>query len=189
MEEEITTGLEEELEPAEDMNAEEHDANIEEALDIGDDEFSAMIGSRDYESTADIEQIWMREIGAVPLLSNKEVVELARKVEEGEVLSEVDYAFTKDHGRAPDGPSTVIELLRRIIGLDRIAAVMARHAGVNGKKGLLATVTDPAFAALSDAVYTRELIDDLVPLAGNRAEVEHAVRELSVARRLLPTKS
>jgi RNA polymerase primary sigma factor len=184
MEEELKNGFEEEYEPAADTNNEE-EPNAEE-LEIGDEEFSAMVGSRDYESTADIEQIWMREIGAVPLLSNKEVVELAGKVEEGEVLIEVEYAFLRDHGVAADGPSLAIELLRRSAELDKIVAKMAHLAGIGGRKGLLATVTDPAFAALSDSVYTRELLEELPPMAGSRAGMEHAVREVSVARRLLP---
>lgn len=184
MEEELKTGLEHDVESAE--ATEEQEASAEEALEIGDDEFSAMVGARDYESTADIEQIWMREIGAVPLLSNKEVVELARKVEEGEVLIEVEYGLLKDRGVAPDATSIAIELLQRVAGLGKTVSLMATEAGIGGRKGLLATVTDPAFAALSDAVYTRELLDELSAIAGNRAAAEHAVREVSVARRLLP---
>mgnify|MGYP006289358017 CR=1 FL=1 len=186
MEEELKNGVEEELEPAEDSNTDEQESSSEDTLEIGDEEFSAMLGSRDYESTADIEQIWMREIGAVSLLSNKEVIELARKVEEGEVLLEVEYAFMKEHGISPDAPTLAVELLRRVVELNDVVAVMARHAGVTAKKGLLATITDPSFATLSDAVYTRELLDDLMPVCGNRASIEHAVREISVARRVLP---
>ncbi len=186
MEEELKTGIDEEVEPAEDTSKDEQETSDEDTLDIGDEEFSAMLGSRDYESTADIEQIWMREIGAVPLLSNKEVIELARKVEEGEVLLEVEYAFLKERGITPDAPTLAVELLRRVIELNEVVAVMAKHAGVKARKGLLATITDPAFATLSDAVYTRELLDDLVPICSNRASVEHAVREISVARRVLP---
>ena len=186
MEEELKNGVEEELEPAEDSNTDEQESSSEDTLEIGDEEFSAMLGSRDYESTADIEQIWMREIGAVSLLSNKEVIELARKVEEGEVLLEVEYAFMKEHGISPDAPTFAVELLRRVVELNDVVAVMARHAGVTAKKGLLATITDPSFATLSDAVYTRELLDDLMPVCGNRASIEHAVREISVARRVLP---
>ncbi|MFW6056471.1 MAG: sigma-70 family RNA polymerase sigma factor [Chloroflexota bacterium] len=187
MEEELKTGIDEKIEPAEDTSSdEEEETTDEETLNIDDEEFSAMLGSRDYESTADIEQIWMREIGAVPLLSNKEVIELARKVEEGEVLLEVEYAFMKERGMSPDAPSLAVELLRRVIELNEVVTVMAKHAGVTTKKGLLATITDPSFATLSDAVYTRELLDELVPICGNRASVEHAVREISVARRVLP---
>ena len=50
----------------------------------------------------------------------------------------------------------------------------------------LATITDPGFRALSDAIYSKELLDDVTSVAGNKAALEHAVRELSVAPRLLP---
>jgi len=186
MEEELKHGIDEEGEPTEDMNSDQQGTAAEDTLDIGDEEFSAMLGSKDYESTADIEQIWMREIGAVPLLSNKEVIELARKVEEGEVLLEIEYKFMKDRGTAPDSPGMASELLRRVVELNDVIAVMARHAGASSRKGLLATITDPVFAALSDAVYPRELVEELTPPCGNRAALEHAVREVSVARRVLP---
>jgi len=170
------------LTPDEEVEAVEHDAPAE----MDDEEFSAMVGTRDYESSADIEQMWMREIGSVPLLSNKEVVDLARTVEEGEVLNEIEAAFQSEKGIAPDSPHLVLEMLRRLIALDRVVSVMALHAGVSPKKGLLATVTDPGFRALSDAIYSKELLDDVTPVAGGKAELEHAVRELSVAPRMLP---
>ncbi len=189
MEEETRIGIEEELEPVVDGLPQDTDteaAITDTSYEMDDDEFSSMLGAREYESSADIEQLWMREIGAVPLLSNKEVVELARVVEEGEVLNEVEAAFSNEKGIAPDGPHFALELLRRVMELDGAVAVIALHAGVGGKKGLLSSITDPAFRALTDAVYSKEFLDELTPLAGSRTELEHVVRELSVAPRLLP---
>jgi len=190
MEEETRIELEtEELETVDDgltQDSEPDVAATDATFEMDDDEFSAMVGTREYESSADIEQLWMREIGAVPLLSNKEVVELARVVEEGEVLNEIEYAFMQEKGVAPDGPHFALALLSRTISLDREVAVIALHAGVVDKKGLLSTITDPAFRALTDSVYSKELLEELTPVAGGRNELEHAVRELSVAPRLLP---
>ncbi|NLE95028.1 MAG: sigma-70 family RNA polymerase sigma factor [Dehalococcoidia bacterium] len=190
MEEETRIELEtEELETVDDgltQDSEPDVAATDATFEMDDDEFSAMVGTREYESSADIEQLWMREIGAVPLLSNKEVVELARVVEEGEVLNEIEYAFMQEKGVAPDGPHFALALLNRTISLDREVAVIALHAGVVDKKGLLSTITDPAFRALTDSVYSKELLEELTPVAGSRNELEHAVRELSVAPRLLP---
>jgi len=190
MEEETRIELEtEELETVDDgltQDSEPDVAATDATFEMDDDEFSAMVGTREYESSADIEQLWMREIGAVPLLSNKEVVELARVVEEGEVLNEIEYAFMQGKGVAPDGPHFALALLNRTISLDREVAVIALHAGVVDKKGLLSTITDPAFRALTDSVYSKELLEELTPVAGGRNELEHAVRELSVAPRLLP---
>ncbi|MCK9355657.1 MAG: sigma-70 family RNA polymerase sigma factor [Dehalococcoidia bacterium] len=174
--------VDEALTPDEEVEAVEHVA----AAEMDDDEFSAMVGPRDYDSSADIEQMWMREIGSVPLLSNKAVVDLARTVEEGEVLNEIEGAFQAEKGMAPDSPHLVLEMLRRLIELDRVVSVMALHSGVSPKKGLLATITDPGFRALSDGIYSRELLDDVMPVADGKAALEHAVRELSVAPRLLP---
>lgn len=189
MEEESRIEMEDELEPVVDGLAQDsdQDAAVPDAtFEMDDDEFSAMVGTREYESSADIEQLWMREIGAVPLLSNKEVVELARVVEEGEVLNEIEYAFIQEKGVAPDGPHFALALLQRLIAIDREAAVVALQAGVSDKKGLLSTVTDPLFRATGDAVYGKELLEELTVVAGGRTELEHAVRELSVAPRLLP---
>jgi RNA polymerase primary sigma factor len=187
MEEEARIGIEDELEPVAEVLSPDTAALVAETpFEMDDDEFSAILGTREYESSADIEQLWMREIGAVPLLSNKQVVELASVVEEGEVLNEVEYLFIQDKGVSPDGPHFALALLKRVIDLDRNASVVARLAGVAGKKGLLATITDPAFRAVSDAVYSPELLDALTPMVGTRANLEHAVRELSVAPRLLP---
>ncbi|MBN1152215.1 MAG: sigma-70 family RNA polymerase sigma factor [Dehalococcoidia bacterium] len=189
MEEETRLELEDELEPVVDglsQDSEQDVAVTDAVFEMDDDEFSAMVGTREYESSADIEQIWMREIGAVPLLSNKEVVELARVVEEGEVLNEIEYGFIQEKGVSPDGPHFALALLNRLIALDREVAVIALQAGVLDKKGLLSTVTDPLFRAATDAVYSKELLDELTAVAGGRTELEHAVRELSVSPRLLP---
>ncbi len=189
MEEETRIEMEEELEPvAAGSTAEEEDepAVRDASYEMDDDEFSAMVGTREYESSADIEQLWMREIGAVPLLSNKEVVELARTVEEGEVLNELEYEVIRAGGSATDGAQIIRTLLRRTIALDEVAALIAREAEVAEKKGLLATITDPAFRTISDAVYGRELFDEVNGITGNKARSEHAIRELSVAARMLP---
>jgi len=190
MEEEARMGIiEEELEPVVEGLTQDSDrdvAVVDVPFEMDDDEFSAMVGVREYESSADIEQLWMREIGAVPLLSNKEVVELARIVEEGEVLNEIEYAFVQEKGAVPDGPHFALSLLKRVIELGREAEVVALLAGVAEKKGLLSTITDPAFRNVTDAVYSKELLDELTPAVSNKASLEHAVRELSVAPRLLP---
>ena len=188
MEEEMRNDIVEDgLEPETDTVAsvEASDSGSTE-LDIDDDEFSAMVGTSDYQSSTDIEQLWMREIGAVPLLSNKEVVEIARKVEEGEVILEATQEFSQTKGIEPDAPHLVIELLRRVAAMDKAIAVVADQAGISAKKGMLARITDPAFASIADSVYTKELLEALTPVAGNKSEVEHMVREMSVANRLLP---
>ncbi len=189
MEEETRREMEEELEPVaagSTVDDEAEPATRDAPYEMDDDEFSAMVGTREYESSADIEQLWMREIGAVPLLSNKEVVELARTVEEGEVLNEIAYGFIRKSGVSADGPHFALALLRRAIALDEVTSVMARNAGVAETKGLLATITDPAFRTMSDAVYSKELFDELMAVVGSKAKLEHAVRELSVAARILP---
>jgi len=188
MEEEIRTDIiEEGIEPEVDSVAsvETPEATTAE-LEIDDDDFSAMVGASDYQSSTDIEQLWMREIGAVPLLSNKEVVEIARKVEEGEVVLEATQAFFQQKGIEPDSPHLVLELLGRVAALDKAIATVAGNAGIASKKGVLARITDPSFASVADSVYTKELLDELTAVVGNKSEVEHAVRELSVAPRLLP---
>lgn len=189
MEEETRMEIEEELEPVaagSSVNDEEEPVARDASYEMDDDEFSAMVGTRDYESSADIEQIWMREIGTVPLLSNKEVVELARTVEAGEVLNEIEYGIMRDSGAAADGPQLALALLRRVSALEEVSSLMARSAEVPERKGLLATITDPAFRTVSDAVYAKGLFDELTAVVGNKANVEHAVRELSVAARILP---
>jgi len=190
MEEEIRIGVEDELEPVVDGPAldgdQQDEVGTDASLEMDDDEFSSMVGTREYEASADIEQLWMREIGAVPLLSNKEVVELARVVEEGEVLNEIEYASMQKAGAAPDGPHFALALIQRLIAFDRESAVVALQAGVVDKQGLLSIVTAPAFRAVADAVYSKDLLEELMPVAGGRAELERAVRELSVAPRLLP---
>ena len=93
MDEETRLETADELESEEDntTTAVEPTALEQDSTEIDEEEFSALLGAREYEASADIEQLWMREIGSVPLLSNKAVVELARKVEEGETINEVDY--------------------------------------------------------------------------------------------------
>jgi RNA polymerase primary sigma factor len=101
-------------------------------------------------------------------------------------LSEVEYKFIQEKGVSPDGPHFVIDLLKRVSALDRVAVLLSRDAGVEDKKGFLATLTDPAFRTVSDAVYSQELVEELMPVVVTRANLEHAVRELSVSPRLLP---
>ena len=188
MEEEIRTDVVEAgLEPEADTVASTDSTETASAeVEMDDDEFSAMVGTSDYQSSTDIEQLWMREIGAVPLLNNKEVVEIARKVEEGELLIEAEQEFAQRKGIEPDDPHLVIELLSRVVAQDKAIAVVASQAGVSSKRGVLALITDPAFVSVADSVYTKELQDELTPVAGNKTNMERAVRELSVAPRLLP---
>ncbi len=181
--------LDQEFEPVNNgtkLDEGQENGGMDATYEMGDEEFSSMVGTREYEPSADIEQLWMREIGGVPLLSNKEVVELARIVEEGEVLNEIEYSSIRTTGFAPDGPHFALALLSRIMDLEEVAVAVARTAGVSTNKGLLATITDPGFRSVSDAVHTKELLEELIALVGNKAKAEHAVRELSVAARILP---
>ena len=186
MEEELRNEVEDGFEPDEDTTAPANTADDAAEIEMDDDEFSAMVGTSDYQTSTDIEQLWMREIGSVPLLSNKEVVEIARKIEEGEVLLEADQEFARKHGIGPDAPHLVLELLSRVIALDKAIAIVADGSAMSMKRGVLATITDPTFVAVVDSVYTKEMLDNLTPVVGGKSNVEHAVRELSVAPRLLP---
>jgi RNA polymerase primary sigma factor len=188
MDEETQLGTADELEPEEDNTTTPGGAT---ALDLDstetdEEEFSTLLGAREYESSADIEQLWMREIGSVPLLSNKEVVELARKVEEGETLNEIEFEFYKEKGVLPDGPQFALGLLSRLAALEPAVGIMARHAGVTRKTGILATITAPSFRATGDAVYADEMMRELIATLGSKSKAERAIRELSVAPRLLP---
>jgi RNA polymerase primary sigma factor len=188
MDEETQLGTADELEPEEDNTTTPAGAT---ALDMDstetdEEEFSTLLGAREYESSADIEQLWMREIGSVPLLSNKEVVELARKVEEGETLNEIEFEFYKEKGVLPDGPQFALGLLSRLAALEPAVGIMARHAGVTRKTGILATITAPSFRATGDAVYADEMMRELIATLGSKSKAERAIRELSVAPRLLP---
>ncbi len=186
MEEELRNETEDGFGPDEDTTVAVSAADDAADMEMDDDEFSAMVGTSDYQTSTDIEQLWMREIGSVPLLSNKEVVEIARTIEEGEVLLEADQEFAKKHGIGPDAPHLVLELLSRVIALDKAIAIIAQGSGMSMKRGVLATITDPTFVATVDSVYTKEMLDNLTPAVGGKSNVEHAVRELSVAPRLLP---
>ena len=95
----------------------------QDSTEIDEQEFASLLGAREYESSTDIEQIWMREIGSVPLLSNKEVIAIARAVETGEVLNEVEYAFYKENNVLPDGPQMALGLLGRLVSLEQLVSI------------------------------------------------------------------
>ncbi|MBN1856788.1 MAG: sigma-70 family RNA polymerase sigma factor [Dehalococcoidia bacterium] len=188
MNDETTIETTDELEPDEETSTTSEPVTTEQDStdEMDEQEFATLLGAREYESSADIEQIWMREIGSVPLLSNKEVIDIAREVESGEVLNEVEYAFFKEKNVLPDGPHMAMGLLERLVNLEPVVTVMSRYAGVTDKSGILAIITDPVFQATSDEVYGAELMEELTASLGNKSKAEHAIRELSVAPRLLP---
>lgn len=132
-------------------------------------------------------QLYLEEIGRVPLLTAEEEVALFRQMEAGRFAAAILQELTQRHGREPDDRAVAGELVRRLErGLDLARAPGGPLASIPADPGL-AGLWSPALVEAVDGRIPAGLAERIAPAVGLPPdEVERALRDLSVASRLLP---
>jgi RNA polymerase primary sigma factor len=127
------------------------------------------------ESVDDPVRMYLREIGRVYLLSGADEKRLARQMEEGKHIQEIEQRWVDERGEGPTGCEIFFSLLEQLQQERRTLNCVAKHLGVK-RSPLAQLVVNEKFRAAIDSELDGALIDAVC--RSLRCDAEHAERSL-----------
>ncbi|HEY8490476.1 MAG TPA: sigma-70 family RNA polymerase sigma factor [Dehalococcoidia bacterium] len=132
-------------------------------------------------------QLYLDDIGRIPLLTPEEEVTLFRRIEAGRLVAAVRRELMQRHGREPETHAVVAELVRRLErGLEaaRAAGPLAEDGGAGPG---LACLWRPELRATIDGEIPEGLVEQVASrIERTPRDAAEALRDLSVTSRILP---
>ena len=102
------------------------------------------LGTEEGDGIDDPVRMYLREIGKVFLLSAADEKFLARQMEEGNWIHDIEEAFAEENRRSPTALETFICLLQQLENLRPVIELIQRTLKLK-KLGLIELMTDPTF--------------------------------------------
>ena len=145
----------------------------------------AKLGPEQGEGTDDPVRLYLREIGRVFLLTAADEKFLAREMEEGNWIHDIEEEFHQDHGRDPTALEIFLSLIAQLADLRPATAVVAQTIGAQDL-ALLELIDDARFRDRIDGEMDVVLRVHLVKkLRIDEGEAEEQLVRLSVVTHLL----
>jgi RNA polymerase primary sigma factor len=132
-------------------------------------------------------RMYLHEIGRVPLLTGGDEKILAKQMEEGRRLTEINNDWLKKHGKAPSSCEIAIIILQEIVlGKDTIQA-MQKEMGIKAKTSFIKTLSNKEYREKIDAEIPPELVQAVATNLGrNLIETEQVIITISINISLIP---
>ena len=130
-------------------------------------------------------RMYLREIGRVFLLSAADEKFLARQMEEGNWIHDIEEEFLAERGRPPTALETFLQLLHQLEELRPVIEIVQKNLKLP-KLTLLELMQDPAFRARIDGEMDEELRNTMQRrLRTDGSEAEDRLVRLSVVTHIL----
>lgn len=158
------------------------DREIESSNDVDPDvEFPDMID--------DPVRMYLREIGRVHLLTAKDERDLARKMECGIQIRNLERELLNQDGRPPKAYEVVMLLLRHLAEAKDLCGLMGRRIEILGQMSIEQLRTDPDVLATIDGEIDMDMVVELATeLDYSVEQVRKDILNLSVNSRIVPPK-
>jgi RNA polymerase primary sigma factor len=132
-------------------------------------------------------RMYLHEIGRVPLLKGEDEKILAKQMEEGRRLTEINNFWLKKHGKQPTSCEIAIFVLQEIVlGKETIHA-MQKELDIKIKNSFIKTLNQKEYREKIDAEIPPELVQTVAnSLNGNLIETEHVIINISININLIP---
>ncbi len=145
----------------------------------------AKLGAEVGEGNDDAVRTYLREIGRVFLLTAADEQFLAREMEEGNWIHDIEEEFHEDYGRDPTPREIFLILIEQLKDLRPATEIVAKTIGTQGLP-LLELIDDEGFRDRIDGEMDEELRTKLVKkLRIDEGEAEEQLVRLSVVTHLL----
>ena len=146
---------------------------------------AARLGADEGEGIDDPVRMYLREIGKVFLLSAADEKFLARQMEEGNWIHDIEEAFEPENGRLPTPLEVFIILLQQLEDLRPVLELIQTTLKIK-KLNIMELIEDPTFRARVDAEMDEELRNKVHKrLRVEEAEAEDLLVRASVVTHML----
>ncbi len=142
-------------------------------------------GKPGQEAVDDPVRMYLREIGKVYLLSGADEKRLARHIEEGKHIEQIEQRWVDERGDAPSGSEIFLCLVEQLSDEQRALNAIAKHLNVK-RRPLCPLVANETFRAAVDAELDEPLVSQLMrSLRCDQEAAERTVVRVSVLTHIL----
>ena len=132
-------------------------------------------------------KIYLREIGAVDLLTKREERALAQRLEAADYARRLERDLTDAGGRSPTACQLVAGLLQRVCEAEPLIEALAAYVGLRAGQTLSDVMLDPALRHALDGEVSDEVVNCVADtLNAEPEDIKVDIVALSLASRLLP---
>jgi RNA polymerase primary sigma factor len=140
----------------------------------------------DQEGIDDPVRMYLREIGKVFLLSAADEKHLARQMEEGQHIEQIEDSWREEHGTDPTPVEIGLILLAQLSQFKPVLDVAIEHLNLPRKCPLADRVGDPALRALLDGEMDLEFADAVAKARGiEQDDAARSIVKLSIVSHIL----
>ncbi|MDA1348665.1 MAG: sigma-70 family RNA polymerase sigma factor [Chloroflexi bacterium] len=135
----------------------------------------------------DSARMYLGEIGAVGLLTKKQERELAREIEAGKYILQLEEDLARLEGHTPRARQVVHHLLHRVSDAKWLVEALSHHLGRNGEASFAGVLLDPEMRGVLDGDLPEEMLAFVADATGKTADdVKLDIQTLSLDTRVLP---
>ena len=134
-------------------------------------------------------RLYFQEIGKVRMLNKEEEGVLARVIESGKHVRDLEGQLSEDEGPAPDAWTCVFELLMRLCDAEPLVFALSRHHDLSDQVTLSGLMTEPAWRDILDGPTREDTVNSAADLLGEDPNVvQQNIRILSLDSRIAPVE-
>ena len=133
--------------------------------------------------------MYLLEIGSIPMLKKEDEQVLARRIEAGTHISQIETKLMGPDGRQPQGSQVIAELINRICRAELLLAAVSDYLRVENARTLSEVVSHPQLREAIDGELPEEMLSHVGDfLNKGPPEARRDIQELSLNIRLLPNE-
>jgi RNA polymerase primary sigma factor len=134
--------------------------------------------------------MYLHEIGRVPLLTAKEEKVLAKKMEQGKRIREIEKECLQEQVRPPSATDIILCMLKRLGQTAAFIHLLQGELGLTASDSFKESIFNPKFRDSFDNEIDQRLTQDIAfKLDKPIPEIEHALIKLSLNSSLLPKEA
>jgi RNA polymerase primary sigma factor len=137
---------------------------------------SGAVPLEDQEGIDDPVRMYLREIGKVFLLSAADEKHLARQMEEGQHIEQIEDAWRDEKGTDPSAVEIALMLFQQMSVLQPVLDVAVKHLNLPKKATIAERVGDPSLRSLMDGEMNPEFLEAVAK--ARKMEPEDAARSI-----------